>query len=73
MRFAGRRWTGATSARAVCSAGKCQELCQNTGKLQVVRVEWGRVRVLEVLPVLGEAVCLSSTLLWRSWCHEPAE
>lgn len=56
-----------------CSVLGRQELCQNTGKLQVVRVEWGRVRVLEVLPVLGEAVCLSSALLWQSWCHEPAE
>lgn len=54
------------SERAVCLAGRCQELCQNTGKLQVVRVEWHRVCVL---PVLGEAVCWSSTLLWQSWCH----
>lgn len=49
------------SERAVC-----QELCQNTGELQVVRVEWHRVCVL---PVLGETECLNSTLLWQSWCH----
>lgn len=63
----GGGWVDA--ARAVCLASRCQEFCQSAGKLQVVRVEWHRVCVLLVLPVLVEAVCLSSTLLWQSWCH----
>lgn len=50
---------------------QCQELCQSNGKLQVVRVEWHRVCVLLVLPVLGEAVCLSYPCSGRAM--EPAE